>query len=84
MCTFLQGGERPFFLVGGGGISVLGSMVTFMQLQHNTKVACTCVASDVKPAKRAMTPRVLRSKVSKFGAHRRKRSILLTTSMLRS
>ena len=36
MCTFLPGGERPFLLVGGVGISVV-FVATFMRTsQYNT------------------------------------------------
>ena len=42
MCTFLPGGERPFFFVGGVGISVVGSVATFIRTSqsHGTTVEC--------------------------------------------
>ncbi len=41
MCTFLPGGERPFFLVGGVGISVAGSAATFIRRSQRHRYTVT-------------------------------------------
>ncbi len=50
MCTFLPGGEWPFFLVGGVGIGVVGSVATFIHTsQYNVHQTPTCIDRDSNP-----------------------------------
>ena len=64
MCTFLPGGERPFFLVGGVGIRVKGSVATFIRTSQSHRYNHTsCLNLRLKPACLAMTPRVLHTQL---------------------